>query len=351
MGAAEGREGEGERSEEEAAARQAGLDYVSDQVPGISRRRHGKGFSYKRPGGSLIRDRKERARLGALAIPPAWTEVWICPVPDGHIQATGRDDLGRKQYRYHPDWRAIRDEHKYDRMILFARALPGMRLRIEADLKKKGLPREKVLAAVVRLLEISLIRVGNAEYARQNESYGLTTMRDRHVDFSSARVRFEFRGKGGKLHQVDINDARLSTVIRQCRDVPGYELFQYLDEEGNRQDVDSSDVNDYLREIGGDEFTAKDFRTWAGTIHAAAALLECGPAEDERTGTREVNEAVKLVAERLGNTPAVSRQCYIHPDVIESYLAGSLAELLDTGGKAVRFESAVLALIDRPGRR
>lgn len=336
------------------SARAAGLRYVDDEEPGITRRRRGKGFSYYDREGHLIRDPAEHRRLNALAIPPAWTDVWICPYPDGHLQATGRDDQKRKQFRYHPDWRAIRDEGKYARLIPFGRALPRMRRRTGADLGRPGLPREKVLAAVVRLLETALIRVGNAEYMRANDSYGLTTMRDRHVEFRGKTVRFEFRGKGGKHRSVDISDGRLARIVKQCRDIPGYDLFQYVDDEGNRQAVGSADVNEYLREISGADFTAKDFRTWAGTLYAVTSLLECGWCEDEKEAKSRVAESIKLVAERLGNTPAICRQCYIHPYVIEAYLKGTLADMLDRGqdtkrrkkiGGLSEEESAVLALL------
>jgi DNA topoisomerase-1 len=337
------------------AARRAGLRYVSDEEPGITRRGRGKGFSYYRPGGDLVEDPEERDRLNALAVPPAWTDVWICPDPDGHIQATGRDAEGRKQYRYHADWRAVRDEGKYARMAGFGRALPRVRRRTAAHLEKEGLPREKVLAAVVRLLERSLIRVGNDEYARSNGSFGLTTLRDRHVTFRGPKVRFVFRGKGGKSHRVVVEDPRLAAVVKECRDVPGYELFQYYDETGERRVVDSSDVNAYVRELAGDEYSAKDFRTWAGTIEMAAALMECGPCDDEKEAKNRVVEAIKRVAERLGNTPAVCRECYIHPEVVDRYLDGTLAERLDPGANPLRFEkvpgltveeSAVLALLE-----
>ena len=337
------------------AAERAGLRYVSDEQPGITRRVRGKGFSYYAPGGELIGDPEERDRLNALAVPPAWKDVWICPDPDGHIQATGRDAEGRKQYRYHPDWRAIRDEGKYARMSGFGRALPRIRRRAAAHLRKEGLPREKVLAAVVRLLESSLIRIGNDEYARSNGSFGLTTLRDRHVAFRGSKVRFEFRGKGGKLHRVEVDDALLTAVIRECRDVPGYELFQYYDEAGEKRVVDSAEVNAYVRDIAGDELSAKDFRTWAGTIDMAATLMEGGPCDDESEANRRVSEAVERVAERLGNTPAVCRECYIHPEIVDRYLDGTLAERLDPGTRPVRFEkirgltvgeSAVLALLE-----
>ena len=313
----------------EKAARAAGLRYALDDRPGVTRKRRGKGWSYYDPRGRLIRDAGERERLNRLAIPPAWTDVWVSPWPDSHLLATGRDSEGRKQYRYHPDWRAIRDEAKYARLIPFGRSLPRIRARVDEHLRLDALPREKVLAAVVQLLELSLIRVGNSEYARSNDSYGLTTLRDRHVEIVGPRIRFEFRGKGGKLHAVDVRDRRLARIVRQCRDVPGYELFQYYGEDGDRRAVDSGEVNDYLREISGEEFTAKDFRTWAGTLHAAAALLECEPCADEREGRVRINESAEVVAERLGNTAAICKACYIHPVVFERYLDGTLAELLD----------------------
>lgn len=324
-------------SAEERAAREAGLRYMRDDVPGITRKRRGRGCSYYDPDGRLIGDAAERDRLNALAIPPAWTEVWISPRADSHLLATGRDSEGRKQYRYHPDWRAIRDESKYGRMIQFARALTRIRNQVEEHLSGGGLSREKVLATVVRLLELSLIRVGNEEYARSNRSYGLTTMRDRHVEVDGTRIRFEFRGKGGKRHSVDVRDRRLARIVRQCRDVPGYELFQYYDEEGQKRAVGSGEVNEYLREIAEEEFTAKDFRTWAGTLHASAALLECEPCSDEREGRSRINESVAIVAERLGNTVAICKSCYIHPVIFERYLDGTLAGLLNGGsaGRAV----------------
>lgn len=351
-----------ELEDPEAAAREAGLGYVSDDEPGITRRRRGRGWSYHRPDGSLIEDPGVRERLNALAIPPAWTDVWICSDPDGHLQATGRDDAGRKQYRYHPDWRAVRDVAKYARLVPFGRALPVIRRTVAGNLRRKGLPREKVVAAVVRLLDRTLIRVGNDEYARENGSYGLTTLRDRHVAFEGDGFRLSFRGKGGKRVEAEVDDPRLAKVVRQCRDVPGWELFQYFDEDGEKRRIDSGDVNDWLREVSGEEFTAKDFRTWAGTMGAAAALLECGPCEEEREAKRRVREAIERVAERLGNTAAVCRSCYVHPAVIERYLDGTLAEALTPSGpvgyQKVRGlseeESAVLALledalVDAPG--
>ncbi len=310
------------------AARAAGLRYVSDAMPGITRRRAGKAFSYRRPDGQLIRDRAELVRIRRLAIPPAWTRVWICRHANGHLQATGRDARGRKQYRYHPEWRAVRDAAKFDRMLAFGQALPRIRARIAEDQACRGLPRAKVLATVVRLLEVTLIRVGNQEYARDNGSYGLTTLRDRHVEFDGARVIFEYRGKGGKLHRISLRDRRLARIVRSCQELPGQHLFQYLDEDGERQPVDSADVNEYLQEITGEPFTAKDFRTWAGTVLASLALGEFESFDSQAAAKRNVTRAIEQVAAQLGNTVAVCRKSYIHPEVIEAYLDGTLLELL-----------------------
>lgn len=332
------------------AARSAGLRYVSDNRPGIRRKRRGKRFSYLGVDGEPIRDERELARIKALVIPPAWTEVWICPSPRGHIQATGRDARGRKQYRYHPRWRAVRDETKYGRLGAFGKALPHLRCQVDADLARHGLPRERVLATVVRLLETTLIRVGNEEYARQNESYGLTTLRDDHVAVSGATVQFSFRGKSGKEHTVGVHDRRLATIVKRCRDLPGQELFQYHDD-GQTHTIGSADVNAYLREVMGDEFTAKDFRTWAGSVLAAQELLRCGPAGSETEARRNIVGAVKTVSERLGNTPAVCRRCYVHPAVIEAYEDGILAELAETKSKGSAGlppdEAFILRLLDR----
>ena len=324
------------------SARLAGLRYVMDSKPGIRRQRRGKGFSYLDPAGQPLRDPRERRRIAALAIPPAWTQVWICPLANGHLQATGRDARGRKQYRYHPDWRAVRDETKFGRMVAFGETLPRLRARLESDLALPGLPREKVLAAVVKLLETTLIRVGNEEYARENDSFGLTTMRSRHVDIAGATVRFHFRGKSGKEHDVAIADRRLARVVRACRELPGHELFQYVDESGERQGVSSDDVNEYLRAVTGEDFTAKDFRTWGGTVLALAALRVCGAgcsageaklaerqpkagqSSREREANRAIVEAVKRVADQLGNRPAICRKYYVHPAVIAAFLEGRL---------------------------
>jgi DNA topoisomerase-1 len=309
-----------------AAARLARLRYVSDATPGIQRTRAGRGFSYRRPDGTLVHDAETLRRIRALAIPPAWTDVWICTLPNGHLQATGRDAKGRKQYRYHPRWRAVRDETKYTRMIAFGEALPRIRAQVEKDLNWHGLPREKVLATVVRLLETTLIRIGNEEYAKTNKSYGLTTMRNRHVDVKGATVRFHFRGKSGIDHRIDINDRRLANIVKRCKELPGAELFQYLDDEGQRQTIDSGDVNAYLHDITGDDFTAKDFRTWAGTLLAAMALQEFEAFDSETQAKRNIVQAIERVAERLGNTPSVCRKCYVHPAVLDAYLEGTMLE-------------------------
>ena len=311
-----------------AAAKAAGLRYVTDRLPGITRRRAGKSFSYRDPDGNPITAHATLARLRALAIPPAWTEVWICADPRGHLQATGRDARGRKQYRYHDEWRAIRDAHKFDRVLIFARALPQIRARVDADLRRQGLPLEKVLATIVRLLETTLIRVGNAEYARDNKSFGLTTIHHRHVEIDGATIAFEFRGKAGKVHKVSIRDRRLARIVRACHELPGQELFQYLDEEGARHDVDSAHVNAYLQEISGEPFTAKDFRTWAGTVLASLALSEFESFDTQAAAKRNITRAIERVANDLGNTVAVCRKSYIHPAVVESYLDGSLLEFL-----------------------
>jgi DNA topoisomerase I len=318
----------------EKSAAEAGLRYVSDSSPGIRRKRSGTGFTYVGTDGKRITDQKTLERIRKLAIPPAYTDVWICPSPDGHIQATGRDARGRKQYRYHPKWREVRDETKFGRMVAFSEVLPKLRARVEADLGRPGLPREKVLATVVRLLECTNIRVGNDEYARANGSYGLTTLRDKHVEVSGGNLRFSFKGKSGKTHAVELSDRRLARIVQRCRDVPGEELFQYLDDEGKRQTIDSGDVNDYLREISGQEFTAKDFRTWAGTMLAVTALREVGPMATEREAKSAIVKAVDRVAEQLNNTRAVCRKYYIHPTVFETYLAGTMLAGLGNGAGA-----------------
>lgn len=336
------------------SAKSGGLKYVSDQAPGISRERSGKEFRYRDPSGKIIRDQNTLRRIRSLVIPPAWTDVWICPDPNGHLQATGRDDRRRKQFRYHPHWREIRDETKYARIIAFAKALPKIRKRVERDLARSGLSREKVLAAVVRLLEVSLIRVGNDEYARTNDSFGLTTMRDRHVNVNGSKLRFHFRGKSGKWHDVDIQDRRLAKIVKRCQDLPGQELLQFLDEDGEQRDVRSDDVNAYLREISGQDFTAKDFRTWAGTVLAAIALRELQQFDTKAQAKKNVVAAIESVSKRLGNTPAVCKKCYVHPHILDSYLDGTLGETLKRRAEELSArsdlkheESAVLTLLQR----
>lgn len=311
-------------------AASARLRYVSDERPGVTRRRAGTGFSYKDPDGETIRDQKVRDRIEALAIPPAWTDVWICPSPTGHIQATGRDDRDRKQYIYHERWRAVRDANKFDHLVSFAETLPAIRERTDNDLRKRGLPREKVLAGVVRLLEATLIRVGNQEYARVNQSFGLTTLRAKHVDLEGSSVHFHFNGKGGKDQDVDMHDRRLANLVKACLELPGYEVFRYLDDEGNRRLVESNDVNDYLHEISGETLTSKDFRTWGGTLIGARELAGHPAPSSDRETTRTVNEVIETVAERLGNTPSVCRKCYVHPAILEAYGDGSLQKAFDT---------------------
>jgi DNA topoisomerase I len=313
------------------SAEEAGLRYVSDTSPGIRRRRSGRGFTYVGVDGGRIHDPRQLERIRALAIPPAWTDVWISPTRRGHIQATGRDARKRKQYRYHPRWHSVRDEVKYERMVAFAAALPGIRARTEADLRRQGLPREKVLAAVVGLLEQTMIRVGNDEYARDNDSYGLTTMEDEHARVSDRRVVFRYRGKNGKEHETTLDDPRLARIVGRCQDLPGQRLFQYEDEDGSTRDVDSADVNAYIGEISGEPFTAKDFRTWAGTVLAAVALA------DGRSGP----EAVREVAEELGNTPAVARGSYIDPRIVEQAEDGATVEPDDPD-----VEEAVIDLLE-----
>ena len=304
------------------AARAARLRYVTDAEPGITRKGSGRGFAYYDPAGRVLRDRELRRRIEALAIPPAWTDVWICPDPRGHICATGRDAKGRKQYRYHPDFRAKRDQSKFGRILTFSAALPRLRERVARDLGREGLDRRKLLATIVRLLDRTLIRVGNEGYAKANKSYGLTTLRRRHVAVKRHRLRFEFRGKSGIDHTVEITDRRLARIVKQLQDLPGQHLFQYVDGDGARHRVDSGDVNDYLRRVARLEVTAKDFRTWSGTMIAAHALREIGPAQSEREAKSNVNRVLDEVASRLGNTRAVCRSYYVHPAIVEAYHAG-----------------------------
>jgi DNA topoisomerase I len=343
-----------------AAAKSAGLRYVNDDDPGISRARAGKGFRYINANRRTVTDPTTLARIKRLAIPPAWTEVWICAREDGHIQATGRDARGRKQYRYHPDWRAVRDDTKYERMIAFGRALSRIRRRVARDLKQRGLGREKVLATMVRLLETTLVRVGNEEYARTNGSIGLSTMRDKHVEVRGGTVDFKFRGKSGKRHHIALHDPHLASVVRRVQELPGQKLFQYVDEAGEQQEIKSDDVNDYLREIAGEEFSAKDFRTWAGTVLAAIALRQFEQFDTKAEAKKNVVAAIDRVARRLGNTPAVCRKCYIHPVILDSYLDGATVELvLKKAEDALSFglpslsgaEGAVLAFLQQRLRR
>jgi len=322
-------------------ARSTGLRYVNDRGPGISRRGSSpKTFTYVSATGQKVADPTTLKRIRSLVIPPAWKNVWICPIPEGHIQATGIDARGRKQYRYHPQWRAARDETKFHRIIKFGKMLPLIRKRTAQHLRLKGLPREKVLALIVQLLEKTLIRVGNAEYARDNHSYGLTTIRDDHVTVKGSRVRFAFRGKSGVDHDIDLHDAALAKIVKRCQDLPGQELFAYVDENGRDVDVTSNDVNEYLHEIAGEEFTAKDFRTWNGTVLAAKALQEISTFDSQSQAKKNVIRAVESVARRLGNTRTVCRNCYIHPAVLEAYMDGSL---LDTLAQRARTEMKNLA--------
>jgi len=322
-----------ERIDPVESAEQAGLRYVSDSQLGIRRKRSGRGFSYAMPDGSPVRDPATLRRIKRLVIPPAWTDVWICASPNGHIQVTARDARGRKQYRYHERWTMVRDAAKYERLQAFAEALPRIRAAVERDLRQRDLPRTKVLAAVVRLLEQTSIRIGNVEYRKENRSFGLTTLRDRHAEFDGSTLRFHFKGKSGREHIVELNDRRLARIVRQCQEVPGQELFQYLDDDGQRHTVESSDVNAYIREISEGDFTAKDFRTWNGTVLAMRRLRVCPPAESATVGKRQVSAAIKEVAAELGNTPTVCRKAYVHPVVVNAYLEGSL--LPDAGVKLV----------------
>jgi len=304
-----------------------GLRHSSDDQPGIRRRRSGRGFSYRDPDGRPIRDPGTIARIRAIVVPPAWTDVWICPWPNGHLQATGRDARGRKQYRYHRRYRTRRDGAKFERLVGFARALPAIRAQVDADLRRPGLPREKVVAAVVRLLELTLIRVGNDEYARLNRSFGLTTLEDRHAAVEGSAITFRFRGKSGQRHEVGLRDRRLAGVVRRCRDLPGQELFQYEGADGEPHDIASDDVNAYLATIA-PGVTAKDFRTWAGTVLAYRALRAIGAGRTDREKQRNIAAAIRETADNLGNTPAVARSAYVHPAVVDAYLDGRIRAAL-----------------------
>lgn len=307
-----------------SSAEAVGLRYVTDAMPGIRRKRHGRGFTYTDPDGQVIRDRAMLRRFRSLVIPPAWTDVWICPDPDGHLQVTARDARGRKQYRYHPSFREQRDGTKFERMIALSDVLWKIRERVETDIARPELPRDKVMATVVWLLERTLIRVGTQEYAKANKSYGLTTLRRKHVQIVGAKMRFDFRGKSGVSHAVSVTDRRIARIVQRCAELPGYELFQYVDDSGQRQVVQAEDVNAYLRDAAGREVTAKDFRTWAGTMHAAAALREFGPATTRKAAEKNIKAAVDRTAAMLGNTRSVCRKYYIHPALIDAYLEGSV---------------------------
>jgi DNA topoisomerase I len=336
------------------AAESAGLRYVSDERPGIRRRKSGKGWSYRAPDGTRVSKPDTIKRIRSLAIPPAWTDVWICPHADGHVQATGRDAKGRKQYRYHPLFREVRESTKYEHVVAFANALPTIRAKVHEHMGLRGLPREKLLATVVHLLETTLIRVGNDDYAKQNNSYGLTTLENRHVVVDGSEVRFRFTGKSGKQWSLAVKDRRVAKIIKACQELPGQDLLQYVDSDGNLQGVSSSDVNAYLKEITGMDITAKDFRTWAGTVLAAVALKEVESFDSAAQAKRNLRAAIERVAARLGNTPTICRKCYVHPEVLSSYLNGGLvleikseveSELRDELSGLQPEEAAVLAML------
>jgi len=342
------------------SAEAAGLRYVTDAAPGIRRQRRGRGFTYIAADGSVIRDKAELERIRKLVIPPRWTSVWICPNPSGHLQVTARDARGRKQYRYHPRYRAVRDETKFGRMLAFSEILPLIRECVERDVMLPELSRDKVLATVVWLLERTLIRVGNDEYARDNGSFGLTTLRRKHVTVSGAKLRFEFRGKSGVPHSVAVTDRRIAHIVQRCQELPGQELFQYLDNDGRRQSVDAGDINEYLRRITGRQVTAKDFRTWAGTTLAAAALRELGGFTSEKQAKAKIVTAIDRISQRLGNTRAVCRKYYVHPAILEAYMEGitipptpsDVRPLRSSGSPAAlrRDEVAVVELLRNRGK-
>jgi len=337
------------------AAESAGLSYVSDEERGIRRKRTGRGFSYVLPSGQRLNDPATLERIRKLAIPPAWTDVWICTSPNGHIQATGRDAKRRKQYKYHAQFREVRESTKYEHMVAFARSLPAIRAKLDEHMGLRGLPREKVLATVVHLLETTLIRVGNDDYAKTNKSYGLTTLRDPHVKVNGSELRFQFKGKSGKTWRLQVKDRRVARIVKACQDLPGQELFQYVDDDGELKDVTSADVNGYLKEITGREITAKDFRTWAGTVLAALALQEFETFDSQAKAKKNVRVAIERVASRLGNTPTICRKCYVHPEVLSSYAEGALlievkdrveAELREDLASLKPEEAAVLGLLE-----
>ncbi|HZS95008.1 MAG TPA: DNA topoisomerase IB [Chloroflexota bacterium] len=335
----------------EESARHAGLRYITDRRPGIHRRRAGKHFSYTGVDGSPIRDKTVLTRIKSLAIPPAWTDVWISPLANGHLQATGRDQRGRKQYRYHPRWREVRDETKFHRMVIFGETLPRIRGQVEEHLSERGLTRERVLATVVRLLDETAIRVGNEEYARENNSFGLTTLRQEHVDVEGSVLHFHFTGKSGKEHEVDIRDRRVARVVQRFLDLPGEELFQYVDDEGTRHSIEATHVNEYLHAVSGVDITAKDFRTWHGTVAATLALRDIGPAETQSEAKHNVTRAIEAAADHLGNTPAIARKSYVHPAIVEAYeedrLLPIFEEALPEREGLTPDEVAVLTFIER----
>ena len=327
------------------------MRYVTDAAPGVVRRRYGKGFRYIDADGRAIRDPDEIQRINALAIPPAWTDVWICPSPDGHILATGRDAKGRKQYRYHPKWRKVRDESKFERTISFAEGLPALRRQVRKDMAKTSLPKEKVVATVVTLLDCCFARIGNEEYAKANGSFGLTTLRNKHAKVKGSTLHLHFKGKGGKEHEAEIDDPRVAYIVKRCRDIPGQQLFQYIDDEGGHAPISSGDVNDYLRDITGAEFSAKDFRTWAATVTCATALAPREVPESEREQNAVVLEAVDEVATTLGNTRTVARASYIHPDVIAGYLDGDLGRAWKDRPSGQSGERFVLSYLKKRARK
>ncbi len=338
------------------AAESAGLTYISDVESGIRRKRYGSGFVYFGSSGGKIKDAAILRRIRKLAIPPAWTDVWICPKSNGHLQATGRDARGRKQYRYHAAFREVRDSTKYEHIVEFAKSLPAIRAKVHEHMALRGLPREKVLATVVDLLETTLIRVGNDSYAKENKSYGLTTLRNQHVAVNGSELRFNFKGKGGKVWRLQVKDRRIAKVVRACQELPGQELFQYVDENGQRRDVTSSDVNSYLREITGRDVSAKDFRTWHGTVLAALALQALQEFDGKTALKRNIKAAIAQVASRLGNTVAICRKCYVHPEILQAYAEGQLLldikeECKDEQGEDQRRlkpeEAGVLALLEK----
>jgi DNA topoisomerase-1 len=325
-----------EQDESVSAARSAGLTYVTDGSPGIRRLRAGSGFRYLYPDGHPVRDKEVLGRIGSLVIPPAWRSVWICPLERGHLQATGRDDRGRKQYRYHPRYRARRELKKYEGLVEFGEALPAIRKQVQHDLSQPGLPRDRVVAAIVDLLDLTSMRIGNDEYARDNHSYGLTTLRNRHASVRGTKICLRFKGKSGKVHSLELDDRRLAFVVKRCHDLPGYELFQYVDESGDLHPIDSSMVNDYLRTISGRDITAKDFRTWHGTVKAAIHLAGCPIGVSKREVTNSLTAAVKAVSEHLGNRPATCRKYYIHPAILDAYSSGGLEQVMALKAKARR---------------